>query len=235
MIYCDRSLYEDEDPPRPWPGPPPRANHLGPGLFWARLFGPPSPGRAWAPSPGQCLGPGLIWAHLFGALSLSGQLSTQNRPQIGPKSTSSQGRRKVVTTSSQLRRRCVDRLSRQALACLAYLASDRPRSPCLHQQQQQRRSAPPGRRRRPGCCCEVQARRARPIRGEVSQARQGQVRQPALAWSGPGHGPGLCPGPCPASTQAQGPLFGPWPFMWGFHWPIIYMVLTMFPCGVAAK
>ena len=32
-----------------------------------------------------------------------------------------------------------------ALACLAYLASDRPRSPCLHQQQQQRRSAPPGR------------------------------------------------------------------------------------------
>ena len=69
-----------------------------------------------------------------------------------------------------------------ALACLAYLASDRPRSPCLHQQQQQRRSAPPGRRRRPGCCCEVQARRARPMRGEVSQARQGQVRRPVLAW-----------------------------------------------------
>ena len=64
-----------------------------------------------------------------------------------------------------------------ALACLAYLASDRPRSPWLHQQQQQRRSAP---LRRPGCCCEVQARRARPMRGEVSQATQGQVRW--LAW-----------------------------------------------------
>ena len=60
-----------------------------------------------------------------------------------------------------------------ALACLAYLASDRPRSPCLQQQQQQRRSAPPGRRRQPGCCCEVQARRPRPIRGEESQASQG--------------------------------------------------------------
>ena len=66
-----------------------------------------------------------------------------------------------------------------ALACLAILASYRPRSPCLHQQQQQRRSAPPGRRRRPGCCCEVQARRARPIRGEASQASQGQPSKPS--------------------------------------------------------
>ena len=66
----------------------------------------------------------------------------------------------------------------QALACLAHLASHRPRSPCLHQQQQQRRSAPPGRRGRPGCCCEVQARRARPMRGELSQASQGLVSTP---------------------------------------------------------
>ena len=102
----------------------------------------------------------------------------------------------------------------QALACLAHLASHRPCSPCLHQQQQQRRSAPPGRRRRPGCCCEVQARRARPIRGEVSQATQGKVRQPALALSGAGLGAGLCSGPCPASPQAVGPLLGPWPFIW---------------------
>ena len=74
----------------------------------------------------------------------------------------------------------------QALACLAHLASHRPRLPCLHQQQQQQRSAPPGRRRRPGCCCEVQARRARPMRGEVSQATPGKVRRPVLAKSGPG-------------------------------------------------
>ena len=122
-----------------------------------------------------------------------------------------------------------------ALSCLAHLALNRPRSPCLHQQQQQRRSAPPGRRRRPGCCCEVQARRARPIRGEVSQARQGKVGQPALACSGPGPGPGFCPGSCPASPQALGPLFGPWPFIRGFHWPIIYMVPPRFPCGVGTN
>ena len=84
----------------------------------------------------------------------------------------------------------------QALACLAHLASHRPRSPCLHQQQQQRRSAPPGRRRRPGCCCEVQARRARPIRGEVSQAR-------------PGQGPSTVFFILP--IWALGPLFGLWP------------------------
>ena len=84
------------------------------------------------------------------------------------------------------------------LACLAdlgllgspRLASHWPRSPCLHQQRQQRRCTPPGRQRRPGCCCEVQARRARPIRGEVSQARQGQ-------------------GP---STFFLFCLFGPWAF-----------------------
>ena len=83
-----------------------------------------------------------------------------------------------------------------ALPCLAHLASHRPRSPCLHQQQQQRRSAPPGRlQRQPGCCCMVQARRARPIRGEVGQARQGQVRQPGLPWPW-------------AHYLALGPLYG---------------------------
>ena len=118
----------------------------------------------------------------------------------------------------------------QALACLAHLASHRPRSPCLHQQHQQRCSAP---LRRLGCCCEVQARRARPMRGEVSQATPWQGETAGLGQVRPWLGPGICPGPCPAPGQA--PLFGPWPFICGFPWPIIYTVLPMFPCGVVAK
>ena len=60
---------------------------------------------------------------------------------------------------------------------LAWLTSPRiglARLACTSRQQ-------PGRLRRPGgaerrcCCCEVQARRARPRRGEVSQASQGLV------------------------------------------------------------
>ena len=68
-----------------------------------------------------------------------------------------------------------------ALACLAYLASDRPRSPCLHQQQQQRRSAPPGRRRRPGCCClgAGKASEADPRRGKPSMPRPAKQADPA--------------------------------------------------------
>ena len=161
----------------------------------------------WAPLPRPGLG--HLSGPMFGARPNLGPFVWDPfpfGPIIDPKSTQNRSRRKVVATSSQLRRRlCVDRLSRQALACLAYLASDRPRSPCLHQQQQQRRSAPPGRRRRPGCCCEVQARRARPIRGEVSQTSQGQVREPT--WPGPG--PFIWPralylGPGPLGD----PLFG---------------------------
>ena len=69
-----------------------------------------------------------------------------------------------------------------ALACLAYLASDRPRSPCLHQQQQQRRSAPPGRRRRPGCCClgAGKASEADPRRGKPSMPRPAKQAEPAI-------------------------------------------------------
>mgnify|MGYP003337247246 FL=1 len=75
-----------------------------------------------------------------------------------------------------------------ALACLAYLASDRPRSPCLHQQQQQRRSAPPGRRRRPGCCClgAGKASEADPRRGKPSMPRPAKQAEPAMCQkSGP--------------------------------------------------
>ena len=100
-----------------------------------------------------------------------------------------------------------------ALACLAILASYRPRSPCLHQQRQQRCFAPPRRRRQLGCCCEVQARRARPIRGEVSQARQGR---------GAFHGFLCC-----LLIWALGPLFGLWPgastvifYPWPLYMPI---------------
>ena len=97
----------------------------------------------------------------------------------------------------------------QALACLAHLASHRPRSPCLHQQQQQRRSAPPGRRRRPGCCCEVQARRARPIRGEVSQARQGQG---------------------PSRFFFYSAYLGPGPFIWPMAWSLHGFFYLRGPC-----
>ena len=73
------------------------------------------------------------------------------------------------------------RLAWLALACLACLASDRPRSPCLHQQQQQRRSAPPGRRRRPGCCClgAGKASEADPRRGKPSMPRPAKQADPA--------------------------------------------------------
>ena len=69
--------------------------------------------------------------------------------------------------------------------------------------------------RRPGCCCEVQARRARPIRGEVGKARQGQVRQPGLPWPW-------------AHSLALGPLYGgplgalgPMGCSWGSYRPQI--------------
>ena len=63
-----------------------------------------------------------------------------------------------------------------ALPCLAYLASDRPRSPCLHLATTARPPSAAGRRGAPLLLLLlVQARRARPMRGEVSQASQGLV------------------------------------------------------------
>ena len=62
-----------------------------------------------------------------------------------------------------------------ALACLAYLASDRPRSPCLHLATTARPPSAAGRRGAPLLLLLVQARRARPMRGGVSQARLGLV------------------------------------------------------------
>ena len=71
------------------------------------------------------------------------------------------------------------RLAWLALACLAFLASDRPRSPCLHLATTARPPSAAGRRGAPLLLLLVQARRARPIRGEVSQASQGQpCKQP---------------------------------------------------------
>ena len=62
-----------------------------------------------------------------------------------------------------------------ALPCLAYLASNRPRSPCLHLATTARPPSAAGRRGAPLLLLLVQARRARPMRGEVSQASQGLV------------------------------------------------------------
>ena len=62
--------------------------------------------------------------------------------------------------------------------------------------------------RRPGCCCEVQARRARPIRGEVSQARQGQ-------------------GP---STVFYLAYLGPVPFIWPMPWHLHGFFYLSGPC-----
>ena len=62
-----------------------------------------------------------------------------------------------------------------ALPCLAYLASDRPRLPCLHLATTARPPSAAGRRGAPLLLLLVQARRARPMRGEVSQARPGLV------------------------------------------------------------
>ena len=70
------------------------------------------------------------------------------------------------------------RLSHLALPCLAYLASHRPRSPCLHLATTARPPSAAGRRGAPLLLLLVQARRARPMRGEVSQASQGQVSTP---------------------------------------------------------
>ena len=70
------------------------------------------------------------------------------------------------------------RLAWLALACLACLASDRPRSPCLHLATTARPPSAAGRRGAPLLLLLVQARRARPMRGEVSQARQGLVSTP---------------------------------------------------------
>ena len=65
--------------------------------------------------------------------------------------------------------------SHLALPCLAYLASHRPRSPCLHLATTARPPSAAGRRGAPLLLLLVQARRARPMRGEVSQARPGLV------------------------------------------------------------
>ena len=61
------------------------------------------------------------------------------------------------------------------LACLAFLASHRPRSPCLHLATTARPPSTAGRRGAPLLLLLVQARRARPMRGGVSQARPGLV------------------------------------------------------------
>ena len=70
-----------------------------------------------------------------------------------------------------------------ALACLAILASYRPRSPCLHQQQRPRREAP---RRPPKAAGVVVAwcRQGERGRNEAmdSQASQGQARKPSQRW-----------------------------------------------------
>ena len=71
-----------------------------------------------------------------------------------------------------------DRPSHLALPCLAYLASHRPRSPCLHLATTARPPSAAGRRGAPLLLLLVQARRARPMRGEVSQASQGLVSTP---------------------------------------------------------
>ena len=73
-----------------------------------------------------------------------------------------------------------DRPSHLALPCLAYLASHRPRSPCLHLATTARPPAAAGRRGAPLLLLPVQARRARPMRGEVSQASQDLVSTPIL-------------------------------------------------------
>ena len=73
-----------------------------------------------------------------------------------------------------------DQLSHLALPCLAYLASHRPRSPCLHLATTARPPSAAGRRGAPLLLLLVQARRARPMRGEVSQASQDLVSTPIL-------------------------------------------------------
>ncbi len=73
-----------------------------------------------------------------------------------------------------------DRPSHLALPCLAYLASHRPRSPCLHLATTARPPSAAGRRGAPLLLLLVQARRARPMRGEVSQASQDLVSTPIL-------------------------------------------------------
>ena len=65
-----------------------------------------------------------------------------------------------------------------ALACLAFLASHRPRSPCLHLATTAWPPSAAGRRGAPLLLLLVQVTRARPMRGEVSQASQGLVRRP---------------------------------------------------------
>ena len=65
--------------------------------------------------------------------------------------------------------------SHLALPCLAYLASHRPRLPCLHLATTARPPSAAGRRGAPLLLFLVLARRARPMRGEVSQASQGLV------------------------------------------------------------
>ena len=71
------------------------------------------------------------------------------------------------------------RLAWLALACFASLASDRPRSPCLHLATT---AEPPSAAPHRCCCCEAQARRARPIRGALSQASQGQPRRQPMCF-----------------------------------------------------
>ena len=70
-----------------------------------------------------------------------------------------------------------------ALACLAFLASDRPRSPYLHLPTTARPPSAAGRRGAPLLLLLVQARQARPIRGEASQARQGPPHKRPVCFS----------------------------------------------------
>ena len=98
-----------------------------------------------------------------------GSFSVQNRHKIGPKSTS-------LARSSQLRRRRVDRLSRQALACLAYLASYQPRSPCLHLATTARPPSAAGLLLRGA----GKASEADPRRGKPSKPRPGEQADPKM-------------------------------------------------------